>query len=153
MGAGPAEPARAAVGWPLFILLGVLYFAMAYLILGSLFLGIGAMASTVREVQTLSMPVTMLQMFVFGFAFYTVSKIGQPIEIVACIVPFTSPFAMLARAAQVPEIWPHFVALLGQGLFALLVVRISAMMFRRNVMKSGGSGGGLKALFGRRKTA
>ena len=142
-----------AVGWPLFILLGVLYFAMAYLILGSLFLGIGAMASTVREVQTLSMPVTMLQMFVFGFAFYTVSKIGQPIEIVACIVPFTSPFAMLARAAQVPEIWPHFVALLGQGLFALLVVRISAMMFRRNVMKSGGSGGGLKALFGRRKTA
>ena len=142
-----------AVGWPLFILLGVLYFAMAYLILGSLFLGIGAMASTVREVQTLSMPVTMLQMFVFGFAFYTVSKIGQPIEIVACIVPFTSPFAMLARAAQVPEIWPHLVALLGQGLFALLVVRISAMMFRRNVMKSGGSGGGLKALFGRRKTA
>ncbi|WP_022673276.1 ABC transporter permease [Novosphingopyxis baekryungensis] len=142
-----------AVGWPLFMLLGVLYFAMAYLILGSLFLGIGAMASTVREVQTLSMPVTMLQMFVFGFAFYTVSKIGQPIEIVACIVPFTSPFAMLARAAQVPEIWPHFVALLGQGLFALLVVRISAMMFRRNVMKSGGSGGGLKALFGRRKTA
>ena len=142
-----------AVGWPLFMLLGVLYFAMAYLILGSLFLGIGAMASTVREVQTLSMPVTMLQMFVFGFAFYTVSKIGQPIEIVACIVPFTSPFAMLARAAQVPEIWPHLVALFGQGLFALLVVRISAMMFRRNVMKSGGSGGGLKALFGRRKTA
>ena len=142
-----------AVGWPLFMLLGILYFAMAYLILGSLFLGIGAMASTVREVQTLSMPVTMLQMFVFGFAFYTVSKIGQPIEIVACIVPFTSPFAMLARAAQVPEIWPHLVALLGQGLFALLVVRISAMMFRRNVMKSGGSGGGLKALFGRRKTA
>ncbi len=142
-----------AVGWPLFMLLGILYFAMAYLILGSLFLGIGAMASTVREVQTLSMPVTMLQMFVFGFAFYTVSKIGQPIEIVACIVPFTSPFAMLARAAQVPEIWPHLVALFGQGLFALLVVRISAMMFRRNVMKSGGSGGGLKALFGRRKTA
>ncbi len=142
-----------AVGWPLFMLLGVLYFAMAYLILGSLFLGIGAMASTVREVQTLSMPVTMLQMFVFGFAFYTVSKIGQPVEIVACIVPFTSPFAMLARAAQVPEIWPHLVALFGQGLFALLVVRISAMMFRRNVMKSGGSGGGLKALFGRRKTA
>ena len=142
-----------AVGWPLFMLLGILYFAMAYLILGSLFLGIGAMASTVREVQTLSMPVTMLQMFVFGFAFYTVSKIGQPIEIVACIVPFTSPFAMLARAAQVPEIWPHLVALFGQGLFALLVVRISAMMFRRTVMKSGGSGGGLKALFGRRKTA
>ena len=142
-----------AVGWPAFIVLGIVYFAMAYLILGSLFLGIGAMASTVREVQTLSMPVTMLQMFVFGFAFYTVSKIGQPVEIIACVVPFTSPFAMIARAAQVQELWPHLVALIGQAAFALLVVRMSAMLFRRNVMKSGASGGAWAALFGKRKAA
>ena len=152
---GPGRPNMPvpAVGWPAFVILGILYFAMAYLILGSLFLGIGAMASTVREVQTLSMPVTMLQMFVFGFAFYTVSKIGQPIEIIACIVPFTSPFAMIARAAQVSELWPHLVALVGQGLFALLVVRMSAMLFRRNVMKSGSSGGTMAALLGKRRRA
>jgi len=47
-----------AVGWPLFCLLLVVYFSMAYLLLGSLFLGIGAMATAVREVQTLSMPVS-----------------------------------------------------------------------------------------------
>ncbi|MEM6267644.1 MAG: ABC transporter permease, partial [Pseudomonadota bacterium] len=46
-----------AVGWPLFIVLGIVYFSMAYLLLGSLFLTIGAMASSVREVQTMSMPV------------------------------------------------------------------------------------------------
>lgn len=46
-----------AVGWPVFCLLLVFYFSMAYLLLGSLFLGIGAMATTVREVQTLSMPI------------------------------------------------------------------------------------------------
>ncbi len=152
-GPGLPELPVPALGWPIFIVLGVLYFVMAYLILGSMFLGIGAMASTVREVQTLSMPVTMLQMFVFGFAFYTVSKIGQPIEIVASILPFTSPFAMIARAAQVPVFWPHLVALAGQGLFALLVVRTSAMLFRRNVMKSGGGAGVMQALFGRKKTA
>ena len=38
-----------AVGWPMFCLLLVVYFSMAYLLLGSLFLGIGAMATTVRE--------------------------------------------------------------------------------------------------------
>jgi ABC-2 type transport system permease protein len=49
-----------AVGWPLFAALGVVYFAMAYLLLGALFLTIGSMATSVREVQTLSMPVTMM---------------------------------------------------------------------------------------------
>ena len=33
-----------AVGWPLFIALGIAYFAMAYLLIGSLFLAIGSMA-------------------------------------------------------------------------------------------------------------
>ena len=47
-----------AVGWPGFLALGIVYFAMNYLLLGAVFLTIGAQASTVREVQTLSMPVT-----------------------------------------------------------------------------------------------
>ena len=53
---------------------GVVYFAMAYLLLGSVFLAIGSLATTVREVQTLSMPVTMLQMLVFFFASYALSR-------------------------------------------------------------------------------
>ncbi len=57
-----------AVGWPLFILLGVVYFAMSYLLLGSIFLGIGGQASSAREVQTLSMPVTMAQVVIFAVA-------------------------------------------------------------------------------------
>src|SRR3546814_2036074 len=63
-GFDPAALPAPAVGWPWFLALGVLYFAMAYLLLGSLFLTIGAMAATVREVQTLSMPVTMMQLMV-----------------------------------------------------------------------------------------
>ena len=55
-----------AIGWPLFILLGVVYFAMSYLLLGSIFLGIGGHASSAREVQTLSMPVTMAQVVIFA---------------------------------------------------------------------------------------
>jgi hypothetical protein len=47
--------------------LGVIYFAMNYLLLGSVFLSIGAQASTAREVQTLSMPVTVAQVLIFGF--------------------------------------------------------------------------------------
>ena len=135
----PALPTP-AVGWPVFALLTLVYFSTAYLLIGALFLSIGAMASTVREVQTLSMPVTMLQLINFFFAMYTVTKIGQPIEAVACIFPFTSPFAMIARAAQDATLWHHGVAIIGQLLFVALVLRIGVIVFRRNVMKSGRGG-------------
>src|SRR3954471_12321933 len=51
-----------AVGWPSFLVLTIVYFGMNYLLLGAAFLTIGAQASTAREVQTLSMPVTFGQM-------------------------------------------------------------------------------------------
>ena len=107
------------------------------LLLGSLFIGVGAMAATVHEVQTLSMPVTMVQLLIFFFASYGLPKLGQPIEIAACILPLSSPFAMLARAAQQDALWPHLLALLWQGAWTGLLIRIGTGMFRRNVLKSG----------------
>ncbi|MDP3677378.1 MAG: ABC transporter permease [Novosphingobium sp.] len=130
-----------AVGWPLFFVLGFLYFAMAYLLLGSLFLGIGSMAATVREVQTLSMPVTMLQLLVFFFAAFTVPQIGNWIELTATIIPFSSPFAMLSRAAQSEALWPHAIALVWQVVCVAAIIRLGAGIFRRSVMKSGQSRG------------
>lgn len=125
------------VGWPLFFGLGVLYFAMGYLLLGSVFLAIGSMATTVREVQTLSMPVTMLQLLVFFFASYTMSRIGEPLELAGAAFPLSSPFVMLARAAQDGALWPHLVALGWQGLWVAIFVKLGAGLFRRRVMKSG----------------
>ncbi|MEW4468881.1 ABC transporter permease [Parasphingorhabdus sp. JC815] len=139
MSTGIPALAAPAVGWPLFCILMVLYFSMAYLLLGSLFLGIGAMATTVREVQTLSMPVTMGQLLVFFLAAYTVTKLEEPAEWLAVIFPFSSPFAMIARAAQMDNIWQHGLALVWQGLFTLIIIRFSVILFRRNVMKSGNS--------------
>jgi ABC-2 type transport system permease protein len=134
-----------AVGWPIFIALGILYFAMGYLLLGSLFLAIGSMASTVREVQTLSMPVTMLQLLVFFFASYASAGAGAKpvgaVELLAMTIPFSSPFAMLARAAVSPTLWPHGLALLWQAASVALFVRMGAQLFRKRVMKSGGAAG------------
>jgi ABC-2 type transport system permease protein len=141
-----------AVGWPIFLILAIIYFAMAYLILGSMFLGIGAMAATVREVQTLSMPATMGQLIIFFVAMYSVPKINQPIETFASVFPFSSPFAMIARAAQDPTLWHHLIAIVGQGFFVMLILRIGVYLFRRNVMKSGSAGrikhGSKRRLFG-----
>ncbi|MFM7349730.1 MAG: ABC transporter permease, partial [Erythrobacter sp.] len=139
-GFDPANLPAPAVGWPLFIALGIVYFAMAYLLLGALFLTIGSMASSVREVQTLSMPVTMLQLMVFFLAAYTIKQPGSPLELAAIAFPLSSPFAMLARAAIEPEVWTHAVALAWQGAAVILLVKGGSLLFRKRVMKSGGAG-------------
>ncbi|MBV1689754.1 ABC transporter permease [Novosphingobium sp. G106] len=146
--------AAPAVGWPAFLALGGIYFTMAYLLIGSVFLAIGSMATTVREVQTLSLPATMLQLFVFLFATYAMSRPNSAVELAAIVLPFSSPFAMLARAAQDGAIWPHLAAIAWQVLWVLLLVRAGSRLFRTRVMKSGSAGAAPKrGLFGRRKAA
>lgn len=144
----PALP-EPAVGWPLFIALGVVYFSMGYLLLGSLFLAIGSLATTVREVQTLSMPVTMLQLVVFFFASYALAAAGTWVEWFAIIFPFSSPFAMFARAAIDDAIWPHLLAIVWQALSVALFVTIGARLFRRWVMKSGPRGATKRSIWSR----
>ena len=126
-----------AVGWPLFVILTILYYSANYLLLGALFLGIGSQASSVREVQTLSMPVTIGQILVFMFASFAVGPYNGFLGISAAIFPFSSPLAMIARAAQTPELWTHLVALLWQAAWVWLTIKLGARLFRSNVMKSG----------------
>ncbi|HWV12398.1 MAG TPA: ABC transporter permease [Sphingobium sp.] len=147
--AGPdIAPPTPAVGWPMFLLLGGIYFTMAYALLGSLFLGIGAQAATVREVQTLNMPVTMAQMGVFFFATYAVDHMGSAPEVAAILFPFSSPFAMIARAAQDAALWPHMVAIIWQAIWVAAIIRLGVWLFRRHVLKSGQ--GSSRKLFRRR---
>jgi ABC-2 type transport system permease protein len=136
-GGGLPEP---AVGWPLFILLVILYYSANYLLLGALFLGIGSQANSVREVQTLSMPVTVFQMLVFFLAMMGVGAFNSPLGLIGAIFPFSSPLVMVARAAQTAELWPHLLALAWQALWVWLTLTLGAHLFRRNVLKSGSSG-------------
>jgi ABC-2 type transport system permease protein len=148
-----------AVGWPMFVGLGIAYFAMSYLLIGALFLTVGSMATTVREVQTLSMPASFAQIAFFFLAAYAVAAPGTIYEWVAVVVPFSSPYVMLARAAQDPALWPHVLAMAWQTLCIGLIIRTGAKMFRTMVMKSGPSGnkatkrGMLAAVFGKSKRA
>lgn len=129
-----------AVGWPGFLLLCVVYFAMNYLLLGAAFLTIGAQAATVREVQTMSMPVTFGQVLIFGFASTVIGSSDSPTALAAAIFPLSSPMAMVARAAQEPQWWPHLLAIVWQGLWVTLILRFGAKLFRKTVLKSGPRG-------------
>ncbi|MEO6248004.1 MAG: ABC transporter permease [Sphingomicrobium sp.] len=126
-----------AIGWPLFLALTVVYFSMAYLLIGSVFLAIGSQAASVREIQTLNMPVVLAQSAIYFFGSSAVGHLDEPRGLAAAIFPLSSPFAMIARAAEQGAIWPHLAAIAWQGLWVTLILRAGAKLFRRNVLKSG----------------
>jgi ABC-2 type transport system permease protein len=130
-----------AVGWHAFLLLSLVYFAMSYLLLGSIFLTVGAHASTAREVQVLSMPVTMAQIAVFAVAALAIGAPDSGIAIGAAVFPLSSPYVMLASAAERPELWTHLPAIAWQLLWVGLILMAAARLFRRSVLKSGPSKG------------
>jgi ABC-2 type transport system permease protein len=127
-----------AVGWPVFLLLAAFYYAMSYLLIGAAFLGIGAQASTAREVQTLSMPVTMGQVGLLLLANYAITDPFGSLGVAGAAFPLSSPFAMIARAALDEAILPHLAALLWQGVWVALILKLAAAWFRRSVLSSGG---------------
>lgn len=125
-----------AIG-PIFPLLFVVYFTMAYMLQSAVFLGAGALAGTQREIQMLSLPITIFQFAMFGFASYAAGHPGSWLARAAEIFPFSSPLAMAAHAANSPVLWPHAVALVWQMLWVAITVTVAARLFRRGVLKSG----------------
>lgn len=125
------------IGMPLFITLACCYFAMAFMLLGAIFLGVGAQASTMREIQMLSLPITLFQLIMFGLSMAAAGSPGSGLARFAEIFPFSSPFAMAARGATDPALWPHLLALGWQLLWVGITIAIGAHFFRYGVLKSG----------------
>ncbi len=134
-----------AVGVPMFLLLCGAYFTMAFMLLGAIFLGVGAQASTMREIQMLSLPVTIVQVAMFGMAAAAASDPGSALARFSEIFPLSSPFAMAARASSDPALLPHLVALGWQLLWVSAIIFVASRLFRVGVLKSGG---GWRAVIG-----
>ncbi len=127
-----------AIGIVPFALLFFGYFTMAYMLLGAVFLSIGAQASTQREIQMLSLPITIFQVAMFGLSAAAVSNPDAWFATLAEVFPFSSPFAMAGKAAASAQLWPHFAALAWQLLWVSLTIWLGASLFRRGVLQSAG---------------
>lgn len=136
-GLGALSP---AMGFVPFTLIFLAYFSLAFLLLGAVFLGVGAQAATIREIQMLSLPITIFMVGMFGISAAGATAPGSGLAIFTAIFPFSSPFAMVARAANSPEIWPHLLAIAWQAMWLAITISIGARAFRRGVLQSGSGG-------------
>ena len=129
-----AIAASPAVGWPFFLAMGFAYFIMSFLLLGAVVLGVGAQAATVREIQMLSLPITIFQVGMFSLCAAAASAPGSGLATFAQIFPFSSPLAMAARGATDEAIGVHFLALGWQAIWVALVIFVSVRLFRAGVL-------------------
>ena len=106
-------------------------------LLGSIFLAIGSLATTVREVQTMSMPVTMAQVLVFFLASLGLTETGGTLQWISILFPLSSPYAMLGQAAMDDDLWLHALAIGWQVIWVVAFIHFGAQLFRRRVMQSG----------------
>ena len=83
------------------------------------------------------MPVTMAQVVIFAVASIAVGAPDSNRTIAAAVFPLSSPYVIIARAAEVPDLWPHVVAVLWQLLWVALFLRVASDIFRKSVLKSG----------------
>jgi ABC-2 type transport system permease protein len=134
---GPLLDMRPAVGLPLFVALCLIYFSFSFLLLGALFLGLGAQAKDMRDVQLLSFPLTMLELALFFGANVAVRQPGSALALAVEIFPLSSPMAMAGRAAMDGALWPHMLAIGWQAAWVALIIFIAARLFRQGVLKSG----------------
>jgi ABC-2 type transport system permease protein len=134
-----------AVGMGPFLILCGLYFTMSYMLLGAVFLGVGGQAATIRDIQMLSLPITILQVAMYGIASKGVAQPESTLARFAEIFPFSSAYAMAGHAANDPALWPHVLALIWQAMWVAATIFFAARLFRIGVLKSGG---GLRAAFG-----
>jgi ABC-2 type transport system permease protein len=126
-----------ALGLPAFTLLFFAYFTMAYMLLGAVFLGVGAQAASVREIQLLSLPITLIQVAMFGLGAVALSKPDGWISTFAAVFPLSSPYYMAGRAAQSGGLAIHALALAWQALWVAIFIAIGVRAFRRGVLQSG----------------
>ncbi len=137
--AAAALTAAPATGWPFFLGMGFVYFILSFLLLGAVFLGVGAQAGTVREIQMLSLPITIFQVGMFSLSTAAASAPGSSLSTIAQIFPLSSPLAMAARAATDESKVVHLLALGWQAIWVALVIFVSVRLFRAGVLSGGSS--------------
>ncbi|MFC1860336.1 ABC transporter permease [Chloroflexota bacterium] len=114
-----------------FIILGIVYFILGYLLFAALAVGIGAISPNAREGQQLSMIYTLFIYVPLWFSSLLFIFPDSPIWVVLTIFPVTAPVAAMLRlgVSDVP-IWQLVVSIVMLGLSIAGVLFVAIRAFR-----------------------
>ena len=115
----------------------LVYFLLGYLLYAALLAALGSVCNTLKEAQTLAIPVQGI-LFVPLLAMIPIGRdpSGTLATVLTWIPPFT-PFVMMNRAAQPPEPWVYAGTTVMLLLSIALVTWMGAKVFRVGILMTG----------------
>jgi len=105
-----------------------------YLMYAVLFAAIGAFCETPRDAQTLMGPIMMVLVIPIIVMQMAVRSPDAPVVQILSLVPFFTPFLMMARLPSDPPMIELVGSMLGMFAFALLMVWVSGRAFRAGAL-------------------
>src|ERR1035437_4526959 len=109
---------------PAVLIVFVVFFVLGFLLYSLLYAALGSLVSRQEDVQSATSPLMMLIMAGYFISVFALQAIDEPWVRVASLVPFFSPYLMLARvSAGHVEVWEFALAVL------FLVAAIAAALF------------------------
>jgi ABC-2 type transport system permease protein len=127
----------ALVNQPAYLASFFMYFVLGYLFYAAILCGIGSLASTLKEAQTLMMPVQLL-LIVPLLVMVPIGRDpnGLLAQILSWLPPFT-PFVMMNRAAFPPSMTTYLGTTVLMILSIALALRVAARVFETGVLMTG----------------
>ena len=121
-----------------FIVLGVLYFVLGYLLFAILSVTVGGISSNASEAQNLAMFYIMMLFVPLWFAGLMINFPDNPIWVVLSIFPFTAPIQIMLRlgVSDVPA-WQILTSIGVLGLSVIVGLSFSTKIFRTFMLMYG----------------
>ncbi len=112
----------------------LVYFVLGFLLFSSLFAAVGAMCNSVKEAQTMMMPLMIVVIVPLMLWPYIANFPNGKVAVLLSFLPMTSPMIMILRIASVPEL-SRFQILAS---IAVLVASIPVLMwFAAKIFRTG----------------
>lgn len=123
---------------PFTILMIITYFILGYSLYAMLNAAAGATVSKAEDVNSAIMPVSMVLMVSFYFAYFTLMFPTGTVAIVASLIPFSAPFSMPCRiiSSEVPA-WQILVSVSAMVVTIILIAWISIKVYSSAVLHYG----------------
>lgn len=123
---------------PFILLMMIVYFILGYALYAMLNAVAGATVSKAEDVHSANMPISMISLAAFYFAYGTLLIPDSKLAAVASIVPFSAPFSMPCRLlmTEVPA-WQIIISLLSVTATTVLIAWISIKLYSAAVLHYG----------------
>ncbi len=145
----PEQVAAIREAFPLStILTSLIFLVLGYMFYASILIALGALAQSMQDAQTLSLPIVLLMFLGIGVIQFGAVAPDSPVVAFASIFPLTSPFAMMIRLASDPPLWQVLLSIFLLATSVVVVMWICARIFRFGVL-SGSGVGAIKSWFRR----